>query len=345
MAKRKSNKSKRPSTKASARIKKSTRDRLAKEAANTRSRIAAFKKKDYSSSYDVPEASDYLLANLLLRIDAGEKPSSILKEMKNITADKIINQPKPFITTSGYSIKPAEYKKLQLAIKTANKNIREARSIYSDFADVLPDEFSLHDVASQVTNLQGIKNKISDVSVFTPENLIPQAVNSSGETGTIAEVEYYKRILERENKRREQLREETAPGKVEGFFLMQGDAERKEIPVNDITSLSELKRRAETWDDPARLYRANLFLANYEKSLDRFETILRTGFYMNDTIEERFEYIRNVIAQLYNNEKAISYISSRMPNIDIGLISGALYGDVNFDEVYNAWIDAEEMFL
>lgn len=345
MAKRKTNKSKRSSTTPSSRIKNSTRDRLVKEAANTRKRIAAFKKRDDYASFDVPEASDYLLASLLQRIDAGERPSSILREMKNITADKIINQPKPFVTASGYSIPPSEYKKLSLAINTANRNITEARKKFSDFADVLPDKFSLHDVATQVSNLQSLKNKIKDVSVFIPENLIPQAINKAGEAGTVAEVEYYKTILERENKRREQLREQNDPTNKQGFFLMQADAERRQIPIDNISSLSELKRRAETWDDPARIYRANLFLANYEKALDKFETILRTGFYMNNTIEERLEYIRNVIAQLYNNEKAITYISTRMPNIDIGLISGVLYGDVNFDEVYNAWIEAEEMFL
>lgn len=304
-----------------------------------------FKKLHYSESYDVPEASDYLVAALLKRIDAGDRPSSILREMRNITAYKIINQPKPFVTASGFSIPTAEYRKLSMAINTANRNISEARKKFSDFADILPDKFSLHDVATQVSDLQTLKNKIKDVSVFIPDNLIPQAINEAGEAGTVAEVEYYKRILERENKRREQLREQNNPANNQGFFLMQSDAEKREIPIDNISSLSELKRRAETWDDPARIYRANLFLANYEKSLDRFETILRTGFYMNDTIEERFDYIRNVIAQLYNNEKAITYISSRMPNIDIGLISGALYGDVDFDEVYNAWIDAEEMFL
>lgn len=345
MAKRKPSKSKRPATKPSSRIKKSTRDRLTREASNTRSRIRAFNRKYSGDEYIVPEASDYILSALLARIDAGEKPASILREMKNITADKIINQPKPFVTTSGYTIKPSEYKKLSLAIDTANKNIRESREKYSDFADILPDEFSKHDILSQLTGESSVTYKLQDLQLFKPENLVPVAVNEAGEAGTVAEVTYYRNILERENKRRETLRKEIDPQTMEGFFLMQGDAERREIPIEKITSVSDLRRRAETWDDPARLYRANLFLANYEKSLTNFETILRTGFYMNDTIQERFDYIRNVIAQLYNNEEAIQYISSRMPGIDIGLISGALYGDINFDEIYNAWIDVEDMFL
>lgn len=344
MARRKPSKNKRASAKPSARIKKSTRENLAREAANTRRRIAQFNKK-YSDEYIVPESSDYLLASLLLRIDAGEKPAALLREMRNITADKIITTPRKYVTSTGYTIPSRDYKRLSLAIKTANKNIREARTKYSDFADVFPDEFSTHDVISSVIDSESIEHKISDLSVFTPENLVVVAVNDAGEAGTTAEVEYYKRILERENRRRQQKREEVTSEDFQGFFLTQSEADRKNIPIESITSISDLKRRAETWDDPARIYRANLFLANYEKSLSNFEAILRTGFYMNDTIQERFDYIREVIAQLYNNEKAINYISSRMPNIDISLISGALYGEVNFDEVYNAWTEAEEMFL
>lgn len=315
-------------------------DLLRREATNVRRRINAFNK---ANSLDL-DISGYRLNNLLTRLET-ESFSEVIKDLKSITRESLnqrISLENDYNDYEGSSID-----RLIVAVEQANRNIREARNKYADFIDVLPKEFKIDDIMTEGATEDYINRKIDDLGLFTPENLIPTAINNDGEAGTIAEYNYYKNILDRENKRREEVRKENDPRTNEGFFRQQADYDTQPINIDNIRDIESLRKRAETWDDPARLYRANMFLSNYEKALGTFESsLIKVGMY-NSTIEDRIDFIREVIGNLYFNEKAITYASTRVPNINISIISPppGIGGNVDFKAIYEAWIYIQEEFL
>lgn len=346
MGKRKPSKPKKHALRAKVNLSSRSYKNLKREAENARRRIKAFTIRPDSDNYLIPDVSDYTLVSLMERLAAGETTRHIMRELKNLTAEKIkTGIPVYVVSATGYQLKPAENRRIIKAVSEANQNIRQARQKFADFTEILPQEFSARDLVQNATSSESIENKINDLALFTPENLIPTAVNDDGEAGTVAEYQYYRNILERENERRAQIRAENDPRTNKGFFRQQSDYDSEDINIDAISSMDTLRKRAETWDDPARIYRANMYLTNYEKALDMFAGVLINNGYWNDVIEERIEYIRDVIGRLYFNEKAITFASTRMPNIDISLLYGGGNGDFDFASIYDAWCDIEDMYL
>lgn len=349
MPKRKSSKSKPSKLEITSGISHRSFETLKAKAGKARKRIQAFTKRKDAFNYFLPDASDYTLEALVQRFINGESLRSIYKEVDNVTAANIRSGVSPaFQTKAGYKLTTREASALKSAVDTANRNIRAARKKFSDpiFKDVLPEEFNLEDVKQNLTTGKSVANKINDLQVFTPDKLVPIAINETGEAGTQAEYEYTRGILERENERRAKIREMNDPEKHKGRFMQGSEYDAKPIDIDSIKTLDKLRKRSTTWDDSARLYRANLYLKNYSDSMKLFETIMRMNGYMNDTIAERLEYIQDVISRLYYDEDAITYISNRMPELSMEVASPAdltLIG--KFDEIYQGWINAEEMFL
>lgn len=348
MPKRKPRKVKRPTLRDKSNISKKSYANLEREARNARRRLKTFSEREDAAYYDIPDPSDYTLATLVQRVNNGESIRSVLREVRNLRADKIKQgAPTPSVSSTGYVLKPEEKKAIVKAVNTANKNIRQARKKFADFADVLPNEFVASDLISGAVSSESITNKIEDLSLFVSENLAPTAINESGEAGTIAERDYYRRILARENRRRAKNRELNNPTNQEGYFRQQMDYDTQEIDIDNIKTMEDLHKRAEAWDDPARVQRANMYLVNYESSLGLFESVLINNGYYNSTVQERFDYIRDVISRLYFNEEAITFAANRMPDLSIHVISppGEVAGFVDFDAIYESWIDMEDMFL
>lgn len=345
MAKRKPSKSKGRKSGNRPKLSAKSRKNLIREASNARRRLRQFSLRPDADNYIIPEPSDYTLANLLIRIENGETTRSIMRELRNLTADKIRSgKPLNLITETGYKLSKSEVSALTKAVNQANKNIRKAKQEYGDLADLIPNEFSVKELSFNAVGPETIQNRIEDLKLYTPENLQIVSINEMGEAGTVAEYEWNKRILERENARREKLRRENDPREQKGFFLQQSDFDTAAIDIASIPDMETLRRRATTWDDPARVYRANLFLSNYEKALDMFAGVLINNGYWNSTIEDRIAFIRDTISKLYSNEKAISYISTRIPNIDISLLYGGGNGDIDFSSIYDAWCDVDDMY-
>lgn len=346
MSKRRKSKPKRVTLKDRSGLSAKSYRNLERQAENARRRIKAFSKREDALNYFVPDIDDYKMEALVRRLEAGEANRSILRELRNITAEKIMSgTPLHVLMKDGNKLPYQDAVRLNKAITDANRNIVAARAKYPDFVDILPDKFSPREIMSNMVDAGSVATKINDLSLFTPDNLIPIAVNDEGLAGTYAEYHYYRNVLERENERRQHKREQNDPTTQSGFFLQQNNYESRDIDIDNIASIDELKQRAITWDDPARVYRANLFLSNYEKSLDMFAAALINSGYWNDVVEERVEYIRNIIARLYFNEEAISYLSMRVPNIDISLLYAGANGDVDFDSIYNAWTYIEDEWL
>lgn len=346
MGKRKPSKSKRGSLRNKTKLSVKRWNTLKRDAQNARARIRAFKQRPDADNYFIPDIEDYTIANIAERLAFGESLLSITKELKNLTATNIMaGIPIGAVSLSGYRLNASETRAINKAVAEANQNIRSAREKFADFTDILPQEFSVKDLIQNIVSSQSIANKVQDLALFVPENLVPTVINDSGEAGTVAEYQYYRNILERENERRLQQQAENDPRTQKGYFRQQSDYDSEQIDIDEIYGMENLRKRAQTWDDPARVYRANLYLTNYEKALDMFAGVLINNGYWNDVIEERVEYIRDVINRLYFNEKAISYASSRMPNIDISLLYANGSGDVDFFSIYDAWCDIEDMFL
>lgn len=294
--------------------------------------------KNNPEGYSIPNPGNYTLSNLLKRIEAGEKPAAIVKELKGITSISLkASRSEPTISASGYEFKNSELVKLKKAISIANKHIIAARKKYVDFIEVLPEELNADTIIKSVVNEKSIQNLLKDLSLYKPKNLIPTAINETGEAGTIAERDHMRNILERENKRRRDRQEENRNLEDGGYFKQQSDYDSKEIDIDAIKTLDSLRKRGITWDDPARVFRANLFLDNYKTSLETFETLLLENHYWNSTIGKRIDYIREVIDGLYFNEIAITYLSTRVPDIDISLLYAGGTGDVDFSSIYKEW--------
>lgn len=362
MAKRKARKSKKAQIAASAGISVRMLNIITKEAANVRRRISRTLARygdEISSALD-PVA--YRLENILSRIASGEKVSSIRREINGIGAESIrAEAPAKITTESGYTLTPAENIKLRRAVAQANKNIVEARKKFDVAADIMPQEFTIQDMQQKIVGKEGVERQVELLQLFTPENLVPKAVFETGEAGTQAEFEYYAKTLEQENERRaetarnikqiaEQANGDEFDETIQGFFRTQAVTDAKPIDIGRIQDMETLKRRASTWDDPARLKRANDYLSRYEQQLDLLEYLLDHNGFMNEHIEKRFDYIRDVISRMYGNEKLITYVARYIPAIDISAISPtgqgeSWYGEVPFDEIYNAFTEIEDDFL
>lgn len=347
MPKGKSNKPRRARYKASSSVTDKQRTKLLIEARKARKRITSFSLRSDSNNYVIPRIEDYKLESLLNRIAAGENYNSVLKEVKNIQVKNITSGiPSDLTSAFGYTLNRSDIKRLRNQVVRANEVIRQAKEVNPEFSDIYPSEFNVNELLTKIVNPTTYSNLIERLNYYVPENMQIMAVPETGEAITVAEYKHYVDILEAENKRRERNYNTALAfeqGKKKGFIRVQNRFDEEQL---DIASMSrkDLKRRAATWDDPARVYRANLFLTNYSASFEDFVANFRKTVGSNDVIEARFAYIRELIARFYNNEEAIDYISTRMPMINIAIISGVLTGDVDFDAVYNDWTEVDLLF-
>lgn len=331
-------------------ISQRSRKILKSEAEKARSRLRSFSKRADSDNYFAPDSSEYTLAKLLKRIGNGESVRSVLREVRNLTADKLkLGKAKPVVSDLGYTLKPSEVRAIKSAVTEANKNISKAREKFDFAKDILPEMKNAQEVIRKAVNSDSIKFQLDLLKQYTPENLIPTAINEYGEAGTKAEVYETTKILEKENDRRKKIRETLDPQVIQGYFVSQDDYDTREINIKDIVGIQGLRSRAETWDDFAITVRANKFLYNYEKTLELVEVAMQARGFYNETIEERFAFIKETIGKLYNHEEEITFISKRMPFLDISIISPSkgesAGGSVDFDEIYNAWTYVDDLFF
>lgn len=347
MAKRKKSAKRRPTIASKFGISQRQYNSLRDESAKARRRIKDFAKRDDAGAYFIPDSNDYLLDSLLNRVQQGEKVSSIVKEVKGITSKKIQSgTPLNVQTMNEYSLSPSEKRRVTAAVKKANENIRQARKDFDFALDILPEEFDAKKFVENIGSKESLSAHLKGLDLFTPENLVPTAVNDLGEAGTKAEYEYYTMILERENQRRARIREITTPNEQTQYIVQQSDYDKRNIDLSKIVGREERKNRAETWDDAKRVYRANLFLTNYRDSLKLTEAVMRTNGLMNDTIKERFDFIYDVINKTFNNEDAITHLIYFMPTIDISIISGGVsLGAETFNTIYNEWSEFDNMWF
>ena len=333
----------------SARNKPSSRDtrgvelNLVNEARNARRRLRALMDSEDSELYYIPNPGEYTTEKLRNRLEAGEKVETIVDELRGLTSSNIKSG--ATVTNLGYRLSNEEKKALRSAISKANRNITFARRKFNDIQDVFPETFNYTDFIQNISGPDAVKYKIEDLGVFTKDKLVPIAVNEIGEAGTQAEKEYYIRIIERENERRANQFKDFDPTQPNTFLRVTADFGKKPIQITGETTRDQLKKRAKTWDDPARIYRSNLFLTNYIKALDNFEAVLRHNGMINSTIQMRIDYIREVIPRFYNNEEAIFNLSNTIPGIDIGLMYDSFGTELNFTAIYDAWTLAEDTYL
>lgn len=346
MAKRRKGKPSKRKTKVNTRITAKQRQRLKDEAAKTRARIRAFSKRPDAENYIIPDAEQYALTNLIKRIQSGEKSASVLKELKSITANSMKKTQGSITTLSGYSLTPQQASRLRKAVSRANANISKAYTRYPEFSDVLPNKFDFKTIVDTIISDKSFENKLDDLSVFTPKNLRITAVNEYGEAGTEAERLYLKRVIDRENERRLEVREMSDPRKNEGYFIQQEDYDTRHIEQDKI-SLDRMRRIDAVWNDYARVYRSNLFIDNYLKTINMLEAILVSQGIWNSTIESRVDFIRETAVKLYNNEDLITFLSRKVPMLQISVISprSGISMDVDFDEIYKAWADFENEYM
>lgn len=346
MGKRKPAKSKRPSTADKIGISRKTYKNILSEASKARRRLRAFQARQDADNYFVPDPEDYTMEKLAARIMGGETPRSVLRELRNLTAEKIrAGAPDTAITANGYKLTPKERKKVTDAVKLANQNIKKARDKFTDFLDILPEPFNVQDIIQNAVGPKSIENKVNDLALFTPENLVPTAINEYGEAGTVAEYQFYRNILERENQRRAEQRKLNDPTQNQGYFRQQSDVDTSPIDIDKIEGLQNIKKKATTWDDPARVYRANLFLDNYTRGLNDYESALWNNGAMTPEIQNKIDRVREIIGNLYFNEEAITYATAHMPNVDIDLIYQLLVGHADFDEIYNDWMKVANLYI
>lgn len=356
MAKRKPSKPKKPKAKNKLGISTRTYNLIKKEATNARSRIKNFLKRGDSSEYFVPDVSKYTVESIGKRILNGESPKSILAEIRKVTAANLKKvSAQPVVSDFGYKLKPSEQKAIHEAVNKANVNIEAARQKWNDpvFDAILPQKISANEIIRKATDSDSIKFQLDILSEYTPEKLEVTAIDEHGTAGTQAEANALRKTLERENERRQAVRDQIQQNiKDRGFFYDQDTYESKPIDIMNIEDLESLRNKASIWDDAGTVVRANSWLTNYEKALDNMQAILINMGMLNQTIEDRIGYVHEVIGKLYNNAKLITLISRTTPNIEIEIISppggpggDGVYGNINFDEIYNAWAVVDEDYF
>lgn len=339
MAKRKAGKPKKPTPARLLGISERQYKNLKRDAENVRRRIAQFARRADATNFIIPARELYTLKALSERILNGESVAAIRKEIKKVTAENIAKaKPLRVKSETGYEIPAADVAALQRAVNNANRNIRAARKKFDKLGDVIPEEFSLPDIYRTMTGPTSVKNTINDLKLYTPKNLQPIAINDAGEAGTRAEYQRAKNIIERENERREAMREMQQPGKTEsGYFVVQEEYNTRPVNMDMIPDLPSLRNRAEYYSDYNRVMRANFFLTKYTETLDDFQGALITGGMYNNRVGQRLDAIRDIIDKMWNNEELITIASTTIPGIDIALISDVIVGDVDFSEIYDAW--------
>lgn len=352
MAKRRKSKAKRNSNSSRYGITTKQYNRLKKEAKNTRSRILAFSARSDADNYIIPDSSLYTLKELLFRIQSGEAVNNVISELRGITSKSILSAGIDLGSSDyGYQMTRDEARELRTAVQKANRSIEEAKKENPDFADVFPSSFNYSELSSSVVSSEYLQNLLSDLAKYNRQGMELVGLPSTGEAITRAELERNTRIIEQENQRRQSQLENqaianNAPEQFEGFLRSQDRYDTQPIKIENLDRQT-LAKRASTWDDPARTYRANLFLRNYEKSLDDFKNNMIILGMSTDDFEDRIDYIHDIIARLYNNEEAITSISKYMPNINIAIISGKVVsGDgsdsFDFSEIYYDWLRIED---
>lgn len=335
MARRKSGEPKKRKNSPESGLSRKSYSTLKKNAENARRRIRNINAKFGDI---VVNPNDYKLNSLLKRIENGESSRAINAELRRIRLANYSDFQEASVTSlTGYVIPASKATAIKKAIDKANKNISKARDKYKDFQDLLPNEFSFNKVTSEITGSKGVENFLEDIKLFTPAklNIVPKF--ETGEAITLAEYEFNKRILDRENLRRAKYREEMKTSN-DGYFMVQNEYESRPIDIQSIPTRDELTRRAEVWNDIHVTNRANQWVYNYEGILNQFETVLiKKGMY-NDRIEKRFDFIRSMLEKITNNADAIQFVSTRMPSIDITLFYNDS-GEISFADIYSDWVN------
>lgn len=347
MAKRRKRSAKRPGNRNTAGLSAKSYTKLKKEAEAARKRLRAFSKRSDAGDYFIPNIEQYKLAQLIDRVEAGEPVKNIYQELRNLTASNLVSGV-PFEvgeTSFGYKMTYADRKILKDEIERANRVIREVRKQNKDIVDALPNEFNYNEIQSKMVNESALKHTIEGLQYYTHENMELMGMPGTGEAITKAEYLRNKAIIDRENERRlekEKAIEKVVKGK-KGFLRQQNRYDTERIDIEQL-NFANFRRRAQVWDDPARVYRANLFLTHYRESLDKMAAVLdEQGLFAE--VEEEFDFIRSVIDRLYNNEEAILYASEFMPNITIASVSDEILVGEQFSYVFSGWQQVAEMFL
>lgn len=334
MARRRKAKLKRSSVASKHGITQKSYDRIKREATNTRRRIKNLTTANNGSSF-LPDAEDYKLENILRRIDSGEKVKNILKEMSqiNFASFKQAEEQPLYRTKYGFYVERNDRERLIKAINTANRNIDKATRRYGEFADLMPQKFNVEKVLEEISSDEALRNRLTGIRKFTASKLVPTMIE--GVFTTKAEYEYLTDIINRENKRREERQKPPE----EGYLVTQAQYDSKPINIEKLVDLNSIRRKAEQWDDPARVERANRYLDIYKESLNRAQATLADSGYAGREVEKRFRDINRIIDRLYNNVDRVTQLANNMPTIDIQIISDIIMGDVNFSEIYDDWME------
>lgn len=341
MAKRRKGKSKRPSIASQHGITKRSYEKLKREAENTRKRIKNISRANSDNKF-LPLTSDYTLNSLLARVDAGERVSDIIKQMSNIRFENFTNESQPAYRTSyGYYISNKDRDRLIKAINTANRNIEKAIKKFGDSYDFMPNKFDPDKVLNEISSDNALKNKIGGLKNFTQKKLTPKEIE--GVFTTQAEYDYLTGILNRENARREKERTKEPP--TEGFLKMQQDYDKMPIKIEKLQDLQALRRKANQWDDPALVDRANRYITNYKSALDSAETAFIDAGIGGSEVIKKFNKIRSYLDKLTNNVDLITIASNNSPFIDIAIVSGLAMGDTDFYELYAYWEEFSKQYL
>lgn len=296
-------------------------NRLLTRASEARKSIRTQLKNPAFSDVTLPDPDDYKIKRLIERIEKGATNRDLLRELDAIK--KAPSSAVPFTNENGYTIPASTYQDILKAIERANKNIENARKKLPDIAkDVIPPTFDKEGVLSSIYDDKGVKNLLDDLSLFKPSKLKIKAINDAAEAGTDAEVEYYKRILQRENERRAKLRDERGVFGLQSRFQRADDEGNfmEDIDINNIKSKEELKRKGQTWSDPARIARANKYLENYHRGIDALEEFLLNHNMLNDTARNKINRLRDAVDSYINHEDAITTISFDEPDAAIDVV-------------------------
>lgn len=330
--------------KRSAKLSKSTRNNLQSSAERARRIIKTALK---YGEYDGPDPQRFLLSNLLKRYDQGESIKDILREVKAITPESIRYQT-PKVSETGYELTPQQYQSIVEATARANRNIEKARRKFKAIIDVMPETIKVDEIVKGVTSETTVTHILEDLKNYVPSKLIPYANPETGELfGTVAEYEFNAAKLKRENERRRREQEQLNPNTNPDikFLRVQEVYDKEQIDISKIPTMDALRRRAATWDDLQRVQRSNMWVQNYRDTLGLLESYVKEQQIWNDTVQERFEYIKSVLDKLINNEDAVKFVSTQMPMLQISSISDIVTGYLDFDSIYNDWADFDSWFF
>lgn len=318
-------------------LSKKSRENLKKAAERARGRIRSAIKKSIPGM-QIPSPTDYTLAALEKRIENGEHINRIYNELKKLTAANFRKE-----AVHGYTIKDGttltanEVRQLSARIEKANREIAAAQKKYNA-GEVLPSPFDINQVFNTLINKRQYNEVLKDLQLFRRKDLQPTAINAAGVAGTKAEYEYRKRIIDRENERRARVREETAPGKVQGFLRMQADVDNQEIDISKY-DMNQLRKKSETWNTGTRIIRANQYIENYKHALQNYHLLMLSEGKLDNVARSKFDYILKALNKLYYDEEKIRLASTTVPNIDINIFYPGNSEEIDFDEIVEAWMD------